>query len=70
LRKDVLNINNIPAPTDVKPNFRIYGRARILEDERAGYFHDEYGMGEVRETTTVIKGAPATTAESAEKERE
>jgi hypothetical protein len=30
LRKDVLNINNIPAPTDVKSNFRIYGRVRIL----------------------------------------
>lgn len=58
LRKDVLNINNIPSPTDVKSNFRIYGRVRILEDERAGYFQDEYGDG--REGVTATKFVTAT----------
>lgn len=65
LRKDVLNINNIPSPTDVKSNFRIYGRVRILEDERAGHFQDEYGDG--REGVTATKFA--TTTENAEKEQ-
>jgi hypothetical protein len=56
LRKDVLNINNIPAPTDVKSNFRIYGRVRILEDEKASSFQEDFGNGEVRQTKSVLKG--------------
>jgi hypothetical protein len=32
LRKEVLNISNIPALNDIKPNFHIYGRLRVLED--------------------------------------
>ncbi len=38
LRREVLNIANIPALTDVKGNFRIYGKARVLEDDKAGAF--------------------------------
>ncbi len=41
LRKEVLNISNIPALTDIKSNFRIYGKARVLEDEKAGAYYEE-----------------------------
>jgi len=31
-------MTNIPALTDIKTNFRVYGRARVLEDDKAGSF--------------------------------
>ena len=31
----MLNINNIPALTDIKPNFAVYGRVHILESDKA-----------------------------------
>lgn len=43
LRKEVLNINNIPAPTDVKSNFKVYGKPRVLEDEKSSSFQEDYG---------------------------
>lgn len=30
LRKEVLNINNIPALTDIKPNYAVYGKVKVL----------------------------------------
>lgn len=35
LRKEVLNITNIPTLIDIKPNFGIYGKIKVLEDEKA-----------------------------------
>lgn len=40
LRKEVLNISNIPSLTDIKSNFHIYGRARVLEDDKAGQYRE------------------------------
>jgi hypothetical protein len=36
----VLNITNIPALTDIKSNFHIYGKARVLEDDKAGQYRE------------------------------
>jgi hypothetical protein len=47
LRKEVLNISNIPALNDIKPNFHIYGRLRVLEDEKAHKYNnadEEFGQ--------------------------
>jgi hypothetical protein len=30
LRKEILNISNIPPITDMKPNFSIYGNLRVV----------------------------------------
>ncbi len=35
LRREVLNISNIPALTDIKSNFAVYGKVRVLEHEKA-----------------------------------
>ena len=32
LRKEILNISNIPPITDMKPNFSIYGKLRVVEN--------------------------------------
>lgn len=37
----MLNISNIPALTDIKSNFRIYGKARVLEDDKVGAYYEE-----------------------------
>lgn len=67
LRKEILNISNIPAPTDVKPNFRIYGKVRILEDEKAHHYQEDYGYGD-KEPPSNIKGTLP--LETVEKDKE
>lgn len=37
----MLNISNIPALTDIKSNFHIYGKARVLEDDKIGNYRGE-----------------------------
>jgi hypothetical protein len=36
----VVNINNIPALTDIKSNFAVYGRVRVLESDKAQQFEN------------------------------
>jgi hypothetical protein len=40
LRKEVVNINNIPALTDIKPNYGVYGKVRVLEHDKAKQFEN------------------------------
>ena len=37
----MLNINNIPALTDIKPNFSVYGRVRVLETDKAQQYENQ-----------------------------
>ena len=50
----MLNINNIPAPTDVKRNFGVYGRVRVIEGDHINW---EEGMINHRnEKENVLQG--------------